>query len=93
MKDLDSEARTITIGVALGRDPNAHGPFHEALLLIFDGSFLPSPILFHRPNLDLHVLDPGLSFSPITFDYDGAQDLPTPTMHVNINSVLKDEPQ
>jgi len=39
---------------------------------------LPSSFIDHRPNLGLHVLDPGLSFSPITFDYDGAQDLPTP---------------
>ena len=35
MKDLDSEARTITIGVALGRDPNAHGPFHLVTECLF----------------------------------------------------------
>jgi len=82
MKDLDSEAGTITIGVAHRRDPDAHGPFPlvtESLTSDFLMALSPPLPSFidHRPNLDLHVLDPGLSFSPITFDYDGAQDLPT----------------
>ena len=63
-KDLDftwaSEARTITIGVG---DPNAHGPFH--LVTECQNALWPLSS-FIEPNLDLHLLDPGLSFSLVT---------------------------